>query len=97
MNTVAGELLNLLDIERLEVDLFRGTGAGGETTTRIFGGQVIAHATHQFFLRSGCLYVLVMDSRAEINATEQAQYWLEHVKAFAGEAPVILVGIKRTR
>ncbi len=59
-----------------------------------FGGQVIAHATHQFFLRSGCLYVLVMDSRAEINATEQAQYWLEHVKAFAGSAPVILVGNK---
>jgi len=55
---------------------------------------VIAHATHQFFLRSGCLYVLVMDSRAEINATEQAQYWLEHVKAFAGSAPVILVGNK---
>ena len=59
-----------------------------------FGGQVIAHATHQFFLRTGCLYVLVMDSRAEINATEQAQYWLEHVKVFAGAAPVILVGNK---
>ena len=59
-----------------------------------FGGQVIAHATHQFFLRTGCLYVLVMDARAEINATEQAQYWLEHVKAFAGSAPVMLVGNK---
>ncbi|PTQ73563.1 small GTP-binding protein [Nitrosomonas oligotropha] len=59
-----------------------------------FGGQVIAHATHQFFLRSGCLYVLVMDARAEINATEQAQYWLEHVKAYAGSAPVMLVGNK---
>lgn len=35
-----------------------------------------------------------MDSRAEINATEQAQYWLEHVKAFAGAVPVILVGNK---
>ena len=59
-----------------------------------FGGQVIAHATHQFFLRTDCLYVLVMDARAEINATEQAQYWLEHVKAFAGSAPVMLVGNK---
>lgn len=59
-----------------------------------FGGQVIAHATHQFFLRSGCLYVLVMDARAEIDATEQAQYWLEHVKAFAGSAPIMLVGNK---
>lgn len=59
-----------------------------------FGGQVVAHATHQFFLRTDCLYVLVMDARAEINATEQAQYWLEHVKAFAGSAPVMLVGNK---
>ena len=59
-----------------------------------FGGQVIAHSTHQFFLRSQCLYVVVLDSRAEINADEQAQYWLEHVKAFAGQAPVLLVGNK---
>lgn len=44
MDDGAGELLNLLAIERLEVDLFRGLGAGGETTTRIYGGQVIAQA-----------------------------------------------------
>jgi len=61
-------LLNLLDIERLEVDLFRGTGSGGETPTRIFGGQVIAQALaaayrtaegrlcrslHAYFIRAG--------------------------------------------
>jgi len=61
-------LLNLLDIERLEVDLFRGTGSGGETPTRIFGGQVIAqalaaayrtvegrlcHSLHAYFIRAG--------------------------------------------
>ena len=38
------ELLGLLDIEQLEVDLFRGIGSGGETTVRIFGGHVIAQA-----------------------------------------------------
>ena len=42
--TPADELLDLLDIEQLEVDLFRGIGGGGETTIRIFGGHVIAQA-----------------------------------------------------
>ena len=44
MTDPAQELLTLLDIETLEVDLFRGAGSGGETSTRIFGGQVIAQA-----------------------------------------------------
>ncbi len=59
-----------------------------------FGGQVMAHATHQFFLRSRCLYVLVMEGRAEIGANEQAEYWLEHVRAFGDNAPVMIVGNK---
>ncbi len=59
-----------------------------------FGGQVMAHATHQFFLRSRCLYVLGLDGRTEINANEQAEYWLEHIRAFGGNAPVLLVGNK---
>ncbi len=64
----ARELLELLDIEQLEVDLFRGIGGGGETTTRIFGGHVIAqalmaayrtvedrlcHSLHAYFMRPG--------------------------------------------
>lgn len=69
MTDAATELLNLLDIERLEVDLFRGIGSGGETTTRIFGGHVIAqalaaayrtvpderlcHSLHAYFIRPG--------------------------------------------
>lgn len=68
MDDMEQELLNLLDIERLEVDLFRGTGAGGETRRRIYGGQVIAqalaaayrtvpdrlcHSLHAYFIRPG--------------------------------------------
>lgn len=64
----AAELLDLLDIEQLEVDLFRGTGLGGETSKRIFGGHVIAqalaaayrtvpdrlcHSLHAYFIRPG--------------------------------------------
>jgi len=61
-------LLDLLEIERLEINLFRGRGSGGETSKRIFGGQVIAqalsaayhtvegracHSLHAFFIRPG--------------------------------------------
>ncbi|MFD3190839.1 acyl-CoA thioesterase [Sedimentitalea sp. HM32M-2] len=68
MVEVARELLELLDVEPLEVDLFRGIGSGGETTMRIFGGQVIAqalaaayrtvpdrlcHSLHAYFIRPG--------------------------------------------
>lgn len=59
-----------------------------------FGGQVMAHATHQFFLRSSCLYVLVLNARSEISGTEQSEYWLEHVKGFGKNAPVMIVGNK---
>ena len=68
MTNVARQLLELLDIEQLEIDLFRGIGSGGETTTRIFGGHVIAqalmaayrtvpdrmcHSLHAYFIRPG--------------------------------------------
>jgi hypothetical protein len=59
-----------------------------------FGGQVMAHATHQFFLRARCLYVVVLDARVVNNANEDAEYWLEHVRAFGDRAPVMLVGNK---
>lgn len=68
MSTTVSDLIALLDIEPLEVDLFRGQGSGGETPTRIFGGQVIAqalnaayktvegrlcHSLHAYFMRPG--------------------------------------------
>ncbi len=59
-----------------------------------FGGQVMAHATHQFFLRAHCLYVIVLDARAERNVNDEAEYWLEHVRAFGDNSPVMIVGNK---
>ncbi len=68
MTEAEQKLLDLLDIEQLEVDLFRGQGSGGETPTRIYGGQVIAqalaaayrtvpdrlcHSLHAYFIRPG--------------------------------------------
>jgi GTPase SAR1 family protein len=59
-----------------------------------FGGQVVFHSTHKFFLRSSCVYIIVINARADINNSEQAEYWLDHVKVFGGSAPVLLVGNK---
>ncbi len=68
MIDIERELIDTLDIETLEVDLFRGQGGGGETTKRIYGGQVIAqalmaayrtvegrlcHSLHAYFIRAG--------------------------------------------
>lgn len=68
MTDPVATLLDLLDLEQLEVNLFRGVGEGGETTTRIFGGHVIAqalaaayrtvdgrncHSLHAYFIRPG--------------------------------------------
>lgn len=52
-----------------------------------FGGQEIMHATHQFFLSKRSLYVLVLDGRKE----EDAEYWLDLIKSFGGDSPVIIV------
>lgn len=65
-----------------------------------FGGQVVSHSSHQFFLRERCLYVVVVDAGSEREqrdyqtANVQAEYWLEHIKAFGNGAPVMLVGNK---
>lgn len=61
-------LLDLLHLEPIEENLFRGPGHGGETGSRIFGGQVVAqalmaacetvsdrhcHSLHSYFIRPG--------------------------------------------
>ncbi len=68
MSDPVADLLTLLDIERLEVDLFRGQSPEEETNQRVFGGQVIAqslvaayrtvedrlcHSLHAYFIRPG--------------------------------------------
>lgn len=58
-----------------------------------FGGQEIMHATHQFFLTKRSLYVLVLDSRIGVEEN-RVDYWLEKIKSFGGDSPVIVVGNK---
>jgi internalin A len=52
-----------------------------------FGGQEIMHATHQFFLSKRSLYILVLDGRKD----EKTEYWLNHIKSFGGDSPVLVV------
>ncbi len=60
-----------------------------------FGGKLMAHSTHQIFLRERCVYIIVVDAASENQtANEQAKYWLEHIKAFANSAKVLLVANK---
>ena len=59
-----------------------------------FGGQEIMQATHQFFLTERSLYLLVLDSR-ENEEQSKVRYWLDKVRAFGGDSPVIVVMNKR--
>jgi internalin A len=52
-----------------------------------FGGQEIYHSTHQFFLTTRSLYVVVIDLRKE----EDYSYWLQFIELLGGNSPVILV------
>lgn len=52
-----------------------------------FGGQEIMHASHQFFMTSRSIYILVLDSRTD----SHQQYWLRHIEKYGGKSPVIVV------
>ena len=59
-----------------------------------FGGQEIMQATHQFFLTERSLYVLVINSR-ENEEQSKLRYWLDKIRTFGGDSPVIVVLNKR--
>ena len=52
-----------------------------------FGGQEVMHSTHQFFLSTRSIYLLLLDGRRD----EDAEYWLKHVESFGGSSPVLVV------
>jgi internalin A len=55
-----------------------------------FGGQEIMHATHQFFLTSRSLYLLVLNGR-QGREDADAEYWLSMIAAFGSDSPVVVV------
>jgi internalin A len=54
-----------------------------------FGGQHVLHAMHEFFLRSRCLYLVVVEQRAN-DVERELTYWLQLIRSYAGDAPVVV-------
>jgi len=55
-----------------------------------FEGQEISHQTHQFFLTSQSLYLLVFKCRDQF-LMDRAEYWLDTIRARAPKAKVAIV------
>ncbi len=55
-----------------------------------FGGQEIQHSTHQFFLTTRSLYLLVIDARKG-DQLSNIEYWLKLIESFAGNSPIIII------
>jgi internalin A len=55
-----------------------------------FGGQEIQHSTHQFFLTTRSLYLMVVDARKG-DQIRNLEYWLKLIESFAGDSPIVIV------
>lgn len=79
-----------LDVKVLEITHPHDSDVVMQLNAWDFGGQEIYHATHQFFLTSRSLFLLVWNARL---GYEQGKlyYWLDTIKARAPGSPVILV------
>lgn len=57
-----------------------------------FGGQQIYHATHQFFLTTSSLYVLVDDTKKDHKSVhdEGFKFWLEVVETLSDKSPLLI-------
>jgi hypothetical protein len=75
-----------IDILPLDLDC-----PDGQLHARVwdFGGQHVLHAMHEFFLRSRCLYLLVVEQRAN-DVERELTYWLQLIRSYAGDAPVVV-------
>ncbi|CAK8720699.1 hypothetical protein GKODMF_12285 [Candidatus Electrothrix gigas] len=73
------------------IEILRWDAAIDDSNIRVniwdFGGQDIMHAEHQIFFSKRSLYIIVLDCRMN----SRAEYWLQHIRAFGGDSPVILV------
>jgi internalin A len=55
-----------------------------------FGGQEIQHSTHQFFLTTRSLYLLVVNARKG-DQLSNIEYWLKLLESSGGASPIIIV------
>jgi small GTP-binding protein len=85
--------VNIEDIKFGESKIFKKQKALHELTGHFwdFGGQEIMNATHQFFLTSRTVYILVLDARKDANVSAQITQWVKRIKATGGSSPIIIV------
>jgi len=58
-----------------------------------FAGQEVYYSTHQFFISSRSVFIVVFDmSLYNPDETSRVPYWLQCIEAFGGNSPIILVG-----
>ena len=58
-----------------------------------FGGGEWMHSAHHFFFTKRSIYVIVVDNNKN-EAENEVEYWLEWIKSYGGNCPVIIVGNK---
>lgn len=85
--TLGVEISDEMQIVESEV---KGEGESVKLNIWDFGGQEIQHSTHQFFLTTRSLYLLVVDARKG-DQLSNIEYWLKLILSFAGDSPIIVV------
>jgi internalin A len=75
----------------ITIQPLRFKGERGPVTSRTwdFGGQVVLHSMHEFFLTARSLYLLVLGERDDM-LERDAAYWLQLIRSYAGNAPVVV-------
>jgi small GTP-binding protein len=85
--TLGVEINDEMKVVQSEV---KGEGEPVKLNIWDFGGQEIQHSTHQFFLTTRSLYLLVVDARKG-NQLDTMEYWLKLIESFGGDSPIIIV------
>lgn len=76
-----------IDISRWELN---GENKDIRFTIWDFGGQLIMHSAHDFFLTEKTLYLIVIDSRAD-QANNSIDHWYKIIQTYASGSPIMVV------
>lgn len=79
-----------IDIRKLSLPHPKLKGITMDLNVWDFGGQVIYHATHQFYLTNHSLFILVWNTRPGYEVCKIYK-WLETIQALAPDSPILIV------
>jgi internalin A len=83
---------NETQTDGIDIDIWQPDGLP-EVALRVwdFGGQEIQHSVHNLFLQDNCVYLLVIDKRKDQTKNDDLVYWLEHIRSFGSDSPILIV------